>query len=66
MMARSLDDARDHEAVAALRALDALPVPPKATIKTIARHFTKLRKHANPAVAGEAKALMAKWQKEAK
>ncbi|KAH8097370.1 hypothetical protein JL720_260 [Aureococcus anophagefferens] len=43
--------------------LDALPV---ATIKTIARHFTKLRKHANPAVAGEAKALMAKWQKEAK
>lgn len=65
-LARSLDDARDHEAVAALRALDALPVPPKATIKTIARHFTKLRKHANPAVAGEAKALMAKWQKEAK
>jgi hypothetical protein len=41
-------------------------VPPKATIKTIARHFTKIRKHANPAVAGEAKALMAKWQKEAK
>ena len=65
-LARLLDGAPDDDAALILASLTDRPVPTKATIKTIARHFTKLRKHPNPAVADKAKVLMAKWQAEAK